>query len=295
MKFSIIIPAYHAEHTLEKCLDSVQQQTYPDFEAIIIDDGSKDGTSLIGKHFAQTDLRFQYIYQENQGVSVARNHGLRIAKGEFVVFLDSDDQYAPKYLQEFDALIEKHPEYDHFWCGFRTVDRSGNQLGCSAWAEETAGCCILDRSAIMSRHEKTLDAALWNNAYRKRILDEHHLRMDEQLSLGEDMLFNYAYLDICRTKIALINNPLYIFTKAENGSLDSKYRADLKEIYETINHQILVYLHNWHISREQLAKYYSSVFYTMERVLHNTYRPECTLTASEKRKFNQNNTQLFEL
>lgn len=288
MKFSIIIPAYNAEQTLEKCLRSVQRQSYTDFEAIIVDDGSIDGTALIGKTFARTDMRFRYIYHENQGVSATRNRGLDEAKGEFVVFLDSDDQYDREYLQEFNRMTVEYPDCDHFWCGFKSIDISGNQLAVSVWKDNDGVIYVLDRNVIMNLHEKTLDAALWNKAYRKKILDENNIKMDEGLSLGEDILFNFAYLDVCRTKIVVNSCPMYIYSKAENGTLDSKYRADLKEIYEIINNRLLGYLKKWDVSQQQISKFYSSVFYALERVLYNTYGPECTMTALEKRRFNNN-------
>ena len=84
MKFSIVIPAYNAEKTLGACLQSVHEQTFSDFEAIVVDDGSIDGTHLVAAQFSHTDPRFHYIWQENQGVSTARNRAITEAKGEFV-------------------------------------------------------------------------------------------------------------------------------------------------------------------------------------------------------------------
>lgn len=286
MEFSIVIPAYNAEQSLEKCLNSVRNQSFPDFEAIVVDDGSVDQTSAIAKIFVAKDYRFRYVHQENHGVSAARNHGVNQAQGKFVVFLDSDDQYDSAYLSEFHKIIAENPDCDHYWCGFRSVNTQGNALGVSVWSDHNGNSQFLDRAVIMDLHEKTLDAALWNKAYRKQILDKYHLRMDEELSLGEDLLFNFAYLDVCRTKIVVINRPLYVYTKAESGTLDSRYRSNLNQIYDKINNQLLFYLQKWSISSDQMAKYYSSVFFALERVLYNTYHPECTMTSAEKKEFN---------
>ena len=286
MKFSIVIPAYNAEKTLGACLQSVQEQTFSDFEAIIVNDGSTDGTHLVAAQFTQEDSRFHYIRQENQGVSATRNHAITAAKGEFVVFLDSDDRYDRNYLQEFYEMISAHPNCDHFWCGFRSVTPCGRDLGCTGWLKDDGRYYIHDRAQIMDLHERTLDAALWNKAYRRKILEDHGIRMDESMSLGEDLLFNFAYLDACRPQIVINNRPMYLYTKAENGTLDSKFRPDLKEIYEIMNGQLLAYLQRWNVSQTQLTKYYNSVFYTLERVLYNTYRPECTMTSAEKRRYN---------
>lgn len=287
MKFSIVIPAYNAEKTLGACLRSVQEQIFSDFEAIIVNDGSIDGTHLVVAPFLQTDFRFRYICQENQGVSAARNRAIAEAKGEFIVFLDSDDRYDQGYLQEFNEMILAHPDCDHFWCGFRSVTPCGEDIGSTVWSDDNDRYSIHDRTQIMDFHEKTLDAALWNKAYRKAILKAHEIYMDKTLSLGEDLLFNFAYLDVSRPQIVINNRPMYLYTKAENGTLDSKYRPDLKETYETINNQLLLYLQRWGVSSAQMTKFYNSVFFALERVLYNTYRPESTMTPLQKRKFNR--------
>lgn len=287
MRFSVIVPAYNAERTLPSCLESIKGQTYPDFEVIVIDDGSQDETGKIAKTYVDEDVRFRYIHQENEGVSASRNHGLRAAVGEFVVFLDSDDRYVPNYLQEFERLIRLNPTCDHFWCGYQIVDSAGGYVGQSLWADAVGQTQMLDRSRIMELHERVLDAALWNKAYRRCVIEQYDIKMQESLSLGEDLLFNYHYLDVCRPQIVMQDSPLYLYTKAENGTLDSKYRADLRDIYALIDDTILTYLKKWEVSGEQLKKYYNSVFYMQERILRNTFRPECMLSRTEKYQLNR--------
>lgn len=286
MKFSVIIPVYNAEQTLERCLRSVQIQNFSDFEAIIVDDGSADQSAAIVRKYAETDHRFRYVYQKNQGVSAARNYGISKAVGEFIVFLDSDDQYKQDYLQQFNKLIAEYPECDHFWCGYESIDRLGREQDFFGYLDVKGKVVISERTEIMSLHEKILDAALWNKVFRKSLIDKYQLKMDEGLSLGEDMLFNYAYLDMGGSNIILIDYPLYIYTKAENGTLNSKYRSDLKQTYDIINHQLLHYLKKWSVSSEQMTKFYNRVFFSMEQVLYNTYRGECLMSSAEKKKFN---------
>ncbi len=90
-KVSIIIPAYNVERYISDCLDSVINQTYPNIEIILVNDGSRDGTALICEEYAKKDSRIIYINQQNQGVSTARNNALELVTGEYVLFLDSDD------------------------------------------------------------------------------------------------------------------------------------------------------------------------------------------------------------
>lgn len=96
---SIIVPIYNSEKYLEQCLNSVLRQTYTNYEVILIDDGSTDDSRRIYNRFIEFDNRFVSYYQKNQGVSAARNHGLDVAEGEIIIFLDSDDVLFPTFLE----------------------------------------------------------------------------------------------------------------------------------------------------------------------------------------------------
>lgn len=102
---SVIIPCYNYGRFLSDALDSVLAQTYGDWEAIVIDDGSTDDTDAVAERYAAKDARIRYISQENRGVSAARNHGFRVARGDYVLFLDSDDLLLPNALGE---LVRAH-------------------------------------------------------------------------------------------------------------------------------------------------------------------------------------------
>ena len=97
---SIIVPVYNVETYLEECLDSIQNQSYTDLEVILVNDGSTDGSQAICEHYCQTDKRFRLMNQTNQGLSVARNKGVEISTGEYIVFVDSDDVIKINYLEK---------------------------------------------------------------------------------------------------------------------------------------------------------------------------------------------------
>lgn len=126
----------------------------------------------------------------------------------------------------------------------------------------------------MTLHERALDAAPWNKAYKHSVVRQYGIRMPEDLSLGEDLLFNYQYLDVTCPEILLNTIPMYVYTCAENETLNSKYRADLEQIYLLLDQQILDYLLKWRVDQEQMSRYYNSVLYGQERVLRNTFRNE---------------------
>ena len=97
---SIIVPVYNVETYLEECLDSIQNQSYTDLEVILVNDGSTDGSQAICEHYCQTDKRFRLMNQTNQGLSAARNKGVEISTGEYIVFVDSDDSIKINYLEK---------------------------------------------------------------------------------------------------------------------------------------------------------------------------------------------------
>ena len=105
--FSIIIPVFNVAPYLRECLDSVLSQTFTDWEAICVDDGSTDGSGAILDEYAAKDKRFRVVHKENEGVSVARNVGLDLANGEYILFLDSDDTFESYAFYIMHRILDK--------------------------------------------------------------------------------------------------------------------------------------------------------------------------------------------
>lgn|SRR5574344_286807 len=112
MKLSIIIPIYNVEDTLDKCIESVISQSFTDYEMILVDDGSPDGSGDICNFWAENDKRIKVIHKNNGGLSDARNAGINIATGDYITFIDSDDHIAPNTLLPLMYELEKHKDYD---------------------------------------------------------------------------------------------------------------------------------------------------------------------------------------
>lgn len=104
---SIIVPVYNVEKYIEKCLTSLASQTYDSLEFILVSDGSKDGSDVICKRFAVADKRFRYFRKENEGVSAARNYGISRARGEYYLFVDSDDYIDSDMVEKMTAVMKK--------------------------------------------------------------------------------------------------------------------------------------------------------------------------------------------
>ncbi len=112
-KFSIIIPLYNKAPYIQKALQSIVCQTLRDFELIIIDDGSTDGSAIIAEKYLienHREILYKILHQQNSGVSVARNNGVAVSKGEFIAFLDADDWWEPDFLEEMDKMIAEYPD-----------------------------------------------------------------------------------------------------------------------------------------------------------------------------------------
>lgn len=269
---SVIVPVYRAEGCLQYCIDSIREQSIQDIEIILVDDGSPDRSGEICDTYAAADPRIRVIHKENGGVSSARNAGIEAAGGEYIVFADSDDYAEPDYIASLLSAREADPDAGHIWCCFRTVagyvQEETRPNRPSDKPEK-----LFSRAEIMTLHEMFLDAAPFCKLYRTDVIKKNHLRFDETLSLGEDLLFNLAYLDaVPDTAIKVIAKPLYNYVQGNSESLGSKYRPDMLEIYRKLNNTFEGYLKKWQVSEEQLQKFYNSWYYSLDKVMRNNMK-----------------------
>ena len=128
MKVSVIIPAYNAADTIADTLQSLLNQTFPLWEAIIVDDGSTDETSAVVNKFIEKDCRFRIIKQTNQGLSGARNSGIKLARYDWLLFLDADDWIFPQHLNRLTSALKADPSLKVVYCGWTYVTPDGEQV-----------------------------------------------------------------------------------------------------------------------------------------------------------------------
>lgn len=282
---SIIVPAYNCIKSLECCVGSIRQQTYTSFELILVDDGSADGSGELCDKFAAEDTRIRVIHKPNGGVSSARNAGIDAVTGEYITFCDSDDYLEPDYLETLVQTAKSNPDCGHIWCCFQTVTGYQKENAVPNYTSTKSLLCYTLQD-YMSLHEMWLDAEPWNKLYRTDIVQTAKVRFPEDLSLGEDWLFNLAYIDAsANEKIVVVTEPLYNYIRGNDESLDSKYRKDLLDIYRRLNDTCLSYLRKWKLPAEQIEIFYNSRFYLYEKVLRNTMRAP-DKTKREKIKWN---------
>ena len=192
---SIIVPVYNTEQYLPRCLESILSQSFTDFELLLVDDGSIDGSGQICDAYAEKDNRIRVFHKENGGVSSARNLGLDNAIGEWVCFVDSDDSMNEVLLEHF---MNKSFKADLTYYSFNYIDEVEHK-DCS---ERFENCLIKGRYAIESfvqpiryrSYKSCIVDVPWGKFFQKSIIDEHHLRFPEDIDFKEDEIFNYRYL-----------------------------------------------------------------------------------------------------
>lgn len=216
---SIIIPVYNGEETIQRCLDSVTRQSSKKIEEIIVvDDGSTDKTVEIIEALIEQDSRIQCIRKKNAGVSSARNTGIHKAHGEYIMFVDSDDEIKEDLVKELYQAIDG---YDLTIAGIELhQDAMTSMIGIKG---------VFSNKEIIDKYGNDIPGLLINGPccklYRKKIIAEHELLFDESLSLGEDTEFVFRYLKYCNN-IRFIDYYGYIYYQLGNNSLMTKFRKD---------------------------------------------------------------------
>ncbi len=210
---SIVVPAYNAAGVIERCIDSVLRQTYPDFELLIIDDGSTDETAEIVVAKATQDARIRLIRQENAGVSSARNTGISAASGQLLCFIDSDDTVSANYLEILYALYGPGvlPVIDVV-----RSDRDGSALSPMPEAYTLDGDWV--DSYFCGQLRYGIAFSVCNKLYSLQTIREEHIGFLQELSIGEDMLFVFEYLHHCRS-IRFSKDASYHYTIAPGSAM----------------------------------------------------------------------------
>ena len=183
-KISVIVPVYKVEKYLDRCVESIVNQTYKNLEIILVDDGSPDNCPAICDAWANKDERIKVIHKENGGVSSARNRGIDAATGDYIGFVDSDDWIEPDM---YELLADNAKKYD------ADISRCGYFVDWPDHIAQVGNGGILLYEDIERRCEMLrsyhLVSALWNKIYRRELFEEE--RLDESLRITEDWQINY--------------------------------------------------------------------------------------------------------
>lgn len=216
-KISIIVPVYKVEEYLSKCIESIILQTYINWELLLVDDGSPDRSGQICDEYAEKDTRIRVFHKDNAGVSSARNFGLDSAKGEFVMFVDSDDWISTDCLQVCVDEIEKD-KLDALQFGFISVT-DGLENSC------------VKTSTIPLSGEKYIQNNSFNvcaggGIYKREIIEEQKLRFPEELKLAEDQIFVLSFFKNARC-IKYLDQGLYYYLQREDSAVHNQKSKDM--------------------------------------------------------------------
>ena len=221
---SIVVPVYNVKRYLDCCINSILQQTYENFELILVNDGSTDGSLEICDNYECKDKRIRVINKANGGVSSARNAGIESANGDYILFIDSDDYIEVNYVQ---TLVENSSDdCDLVVCGF-TYDfgskKTENKI-------EEVKCLTIDeyKKQYNSLYAKCLTNSPCGKLYKSELVKG--LTFDTAVPLGEDLLFNLDYLKCCNN-IKIIPYSGYFYNQTNVSSATKKYK---QEYYDCI-------------------------------------------------------------
>ena len=215
---SIIVPIYNAEQYLRRCVDSILNQEYTNYELLLVNDGSTDASGDICEEYGDQDPRVIVIQKENTGVSDSRNRALDRARGKYLQFLDSDDWITPDATRLFVRAAEEYGCDMVISDFYRVV---GERLSPKGDIEEEGVLTREEFAAHMMENPADFYyGVLWNKLYRRDIVEEHKLRMDTDISWCEDFMFNLEYIRYAKVFYAL-HAPIYYYVKRK-GSLASQ-------------------------------------------------------------------------
>lgn len=227
---SVIVPIYNVELFLKRCIDSLLAQTFSDYELILVDDGSPDKCPQICDTYAQRDNRIRVIHKENGGLSDARNAGLEIAEGEFVVFVDSDDVVSPHYLEYlYRAIIED--DCDIAVCGYQMFEE--NVLVRDLSYDKGyiySGTEMLWRIYSENHTEYIESVVSWNKLYKKQLFDGIRFPKGK---IHEDEATTYRVY--CKAqKITVIPCVLYYYYQNTAGIMKRKFNISRLDYLEAL-------------------------------------------------------------
>lgn len=201
---SVIVPVYNVEKYLNECVDSILMQTFTDFEVILVDDGSLDGSGEICDRYTEKDDRVRVLHQENAGLSEARNTGIRMAQGRYICFVDSDDSIASEYCETLLCLL-RGTDFDFSVCAvLRYPDGEKPQKN----SEVTMTTTYSNTEFLRAQLERKSEFGVWNKLFRRELFDKLSFAAGK---IHEDVIFSADLAVNCIRGVVVTSNQLYFY------------------------------------------------------------------------------------
>lgn len=276
---SIIVPVYNAQQSIRRCVDSILNQEFVDYEVILVNDGSTDESGAICDEYAQKDSRVRVIHKKNTGVSDSRNIAIEEAKGEYLQFMDSDDWITTDATSLFYKAAKEYGCDMVIADFYRVVGQRVSQKG------------DIDTDEVMTREEFASHmmenpadfyyGVLWNKFFKRDIVEKYQLRMDENISWCEDFMFNLEYIRHAESIYAL-GVPVYYYVKTK-GSLASQGTSITKTIQ--MKRMVFSYYHKFYkaiFTEEDYEKIRLQVYRFLLDAAGDGMVPPAILSGSQK-------------
>lgn len=223
---TVIIPVYNVKEYLTNCVESIEAQTYKNFEIILVDDDSSDGSEKLCDELGKAYSNITVIHQKNAGASAARNNGIAHAKGKYIIFCDSDDFVDSTMFENLINVKKLYPEYLPV-CGIRKISDKKE----TDYIVEGEKILTVDKKDFFIIQKAQLFNAPVNKLFDKEIIDRFLIRFNPDIVLGEDMAFNADYVMKANCDFAVVNEPLYFYNGFVNESASKKYIPDILKNY----------------------------------------------------------------
>lgn len=267
IEISIIIPIYNASTTLQACFESVLNQDFPHWEALLIDDGSNDNSYEVGLELAKKDSRIRVFQQDHQGVSAARNLALSKAQGKYVCFVDADDTIEPNYLSSMYA----QRDYDMVICGYYVDTYDNNILSCrKEYTPDTIKINdFTNKSALINLFESGMININCNKLLKASIIINNNISY-KNVPINEDYMFMVKYLTHSNS-LCSIQNHLYHWNRTIGikTGVDS-LPANIIDIYNEAHILTTRFFHNETIANRILFFSYEIIIYKYLKLLHSS-------------------------
>lgn len=278
---SVIIPIYNCEKYLDRLINSILIQEYKNFELILLNDGSTDGSKE--KLETYKDERIKIINKENTGVSDTRNTGLKIASGDLICFLDSDDYISPNYFETIIKYFKNNNKIELLNFAFysETEDKNLNQISIDkiSYHEYFYENKEEIKKDFVALWDNTMLYNLWNKVYLSKIIKENKIEFPKT-NWGEDIIFNRIYLK-CINNLYNSNKAFYHYIREREGALTKNYKENLFETRKKEYFEFNAYFESWNISEKKYIEFSSRRF--IERILGCIENIYCKKTTFKKR------------
>lgn len=292
-KISVIVPVYNAEKHLSRCIDSILNQTYRDFELILINDGSKDKSIEILKKYEDIDERIKIIDNSNNGVSKTRNIGVRLAKGDYIQFIDSDD-FIDKNMFEYAINIMEQEDADIVMTGFYLDIESKKGIDTKLQTFEkniSANSKDIARNLIKRLNGTYINSPV-NKLYKKSIIMDNNIFMNEDIDLGEDLIFNLDYMKYCKS-VVFSDKCYYHYCMKVEDNLTAKFREDKLDIMKILYDKSKEFLINSNTEKDLLNELNSIFIKWMYYCFIDLNSNGCSYTFIQKYNYVKNNIKKY--